>query len=147
MWRPSVWRLKLGPTSVMQQDNHPKQSNRFITEWLKQKRIKVLEWTNQSPDLNLTEIPWKDINKCPRSSVKWTNIVKSYSKQKVLMLKIALQSTGSWSVLSCPVLWKISLLNNYILYFLSPHLATTVEQLLYKTMKNYRKNRWTNSWL
>lgn len=50
--RPSVPQ-KLGGNWVMQQDNDPKHSSTSTTEWLKKKRIKVLHWHSESPDLNL----------------------------------------------------------------------------------------------
>ncbi len=54
--RPSVCDLKLKHTWVMQQDNDPKHTSKSTSEWLKKNKIKVLEWPNQSPDLNLIEM-------------------------------------------------------------------------------------------
>ena len=51
--------LKLGH----QQDNDPKHSSKSTTECLKKKRIKVLQWSSQSPDLNLTEMLWWDLKR------------------------------------------------------------------------------------
>ncbi len=50
--QPSVCDLELKSTWVMQQDNDPNHTSKFTSEWLKQNKIKVLEWPNQSPDLN-----------------------------------------------------------------------------------------------
>ncbi len=50
--RASVCDLKLKHTWVMQQDNDPKHTSKFTSEWLKKNKIKVLEWPNQCPDLN-----------------------------------------------------------------------------------------------
>ena len=50
--RLSVRQLKLNRTWVMQQDNDPKHRSKSTTEWLQQKKIRLLEWPSQSPDLN-----------------------------------------------------------------------------------------------
>ncbi len=43
----------------MQQDNDPKHTSKPTSEWLK--KIKVLEWPNQCPDLNPIEMLWHDL--------------------------------------------------------------------------------------
>ena len=37
---------------TFQQDNNPKQTAKTPQEWLRDKFLNVLEWPNQSPDLN-----------------------------------------------------------------------------------------------
>ncbi|MGH0164696.1 UNVERIFIED_CONTAM: hypothetical protein FKN15_069900 [Acipenser sinensis] len=49
--RPSVRELKLKHSWVMQQGNDPKHTSKSTSEWMKNKKFKVLEWPSQSPDL------------------------------------------------------------------------------------------------
>lgn len=47
-------------TSFMQHDNDPKRTGKSTTEWLKAKRIEVLQWPSQSRALTLIEMLWQD---------------------------------------------------------------------------------------
>ena len=48
----SAVNLKLGRRFTFQQDNNPKHEAKATLEWLNNKKINVLEWPSQSPDLN-----------------------------------------------------------------------------------------------
>ena len=48
--KTSVRKLKLGCKWVFQMDNDSKHTSKVVAKWLKENKIKVLEWPLQSPD-------------------------------------------------------------------------------------------------
>jgi hypothetical protein len=52
-----------GPKYIFQQDNAPCHASKSTISWLKNKKIKTINWPPRSPDLNPTENLWADLSR------------------------------------------------------------------------------------
>ena len=68
-------KLKLGHKWVFQMDNAPKHTSKVVAIWLKDNKVKILEWPSQSPDINPTANLWAELKKRVRArSTKLTQL-------------------------------------------------------------------------
>jgi transposase len=72
----SVRKLKLHRKWVFQMENDPKHNSKVVAKWLKDNKVKVLEWTSQSPDLNPIENLWAELKRrvCARRPTNMTQL-------------------------------------------------------------------------
>uniref|UniRef100_A0AAZ3RVB6 Tc1-like transposase DDE domain-containing protein n=1 Tax=Oncorhynchus tshawytscha TaxID=74940 RepID=A0AAZ3RVB6_ONCTS len=74
--KTSVRKLKLGRKWVFQMNNDPKHTSKVVAKWLKDNKVKVLEWLSQSPDLNPIENLWSELKRsvCARRPTNLTQL-------------------------------------------------------------------------
>lgn len=71
---------RLAEDWIFQQDNDPKHTSKLIQNWLNDKKLNVLKWPSQSPDLNPIEHLWEELDK----RIRTRNFTKTGDLFKVL---------------------------------------------------------------
>jgi transposase len=92
---PSV--MSIQKSTVFQQDGAPCHTAKVVQKWFKDKRITVLEWPGNSPDLNPIENLWELMKrrvaiKCPRNMqdlVYWLKVTWCQDISRELCEKLA----------------------------------------------------------
>uniref|UniRef100_A0A8R1E7E6 Tc1-like transposase DDE domain-containing protein n=1 Tax=Caenorhabditis japonica TaxID=281687 RepID=A0A8R1E7E6_CAEJA len=83
--RPWV-RANLGRSWVFQQDNDPKHTSSHVANWFRRRRVDLLEWPRQSPDLNPIEHMWEELER------RLKGVRASNANQKFAQLEAAWKS-------------------------------------------------------
>ena len=76
-------------------DNDPKHTSKVVAKWLKDNKVKVLEWQSQSPDLNPIENLWDRTEKACASK-------EAYKSDSV-----TLAPSGGMGQISPILLWEV----------------------------------------
>ena len=68
--------FRLGRRFTLQQDNDQKHTPKTTEQWIRDNSVNVLEWTSQSPYMNLIKHLWRDLKMAvdPRSPSNLTEL-------------------------------------------------------------------------
>uniref|UniRef100_A0A2Q4THU9 Tc1-like transposase DDE domain-containing protein n=1 Tax=Caenorhabditis japonica TaxID=281687 RepID=A0A2Q4THU9_CAEJA len=79
-------RANLSRPWVFQQDNYPKHTSGHVANWFRRRRVDLLEWPSQSPDLNPIEHMWEELER------RLKEVRASNANQKFAQLEAAWKS-------------------------------------------------------
>ena len=83
--KTSVRKLKLGRKWVFQMNTDPKRTSKVVAKWLKDNKVKVLEWPSQG--LNPIENLWAELKKRMRAR-RPTNLTQTYQRCQEEWVKV-----------------------------------------------------------
>ncbi|EFO88482.1 hypothetical protein CRE_13033 [Caenorhabditis remanei] len=82
------WALQnVGRAYVFQQDNDPKHTSLHVRSWFQRRRVDLLEWPSQSPDLNPIEHMWEELER-RLSGVRATNADQKFAQLEAAWMAI-----------------------------------------------------------
>ena len=73
---------------ILVQDNDPKHTSKLATKWFEDHDIEVLDWAPSSPDMNIIEHAWDEVDRCLRARTPlprnldelWDALVEEWAK-------------------------------------------------------------------
>ena len=98
--KTSVRELKLGCKWFFQLDSAPKHTSKVMVKWLKDNKVKVLEWPSRSPDL-------KSYRKCVGRTEK-VCVSKEADKLDSVKFSSVWRNGPKFTLLIAGSLWKAS---------------------------------------
>jgi len=79
----SIWQLKLGWNRVINRTMILNTAANLTTEYLKKKRVKVLQWFSHSPDVNLVEMVWWNLKRAVHEHITTSlSALKQHCKEE-----------------------------------------------------------------
>ena len=92
----------MGRGWIFQQDNDPKHASKLVKQWFVDRRLKVLDWPSQSPDLKPIEHLWEELERrvqgkmAKNAAEKFEQLQKEWDAIPVSVLQNLIYSMPRW---------------------------------------------------